>query len=317
MKEILTIVFTYKRAALLDQVLIFLKKNFKNSSKLIHVIYHSDPQHEDSYCKLIKKWKKKNIIFHERKKISLFKIGFLKFFRPLNLLWLLRWPQIFKDFNNFKFILEKIINSSKSKFVTMVTDDQIFYKKTFISDYILNKLTKKRRRFYRFFTGDHFKDDYMLPRDLDIKHFKSKHPIFFSWKTVDPKATSCWKYTFTVDGTVYFKEDLLKLIMPMIYHNPITLEAIGLWESRFRNFFKIGYSAKQRTAAHYQINNVQKLVQNQCSDFDPDLIMKLYLKGYSLFINNIDFKNEIFNILPKKLFFIKGKNKIEYSHIKI
>jgi len=42
----------------------------------------------------------------------------------------------------------------------------------------------------------------------------------------------------------------------MIYNNPITLEAIGLWESRFRGFFKIGYSAQKRTAAHYQINNV-------------------------------------------------------------
>ena len=95
-----------------------------------------------------------------------------------------------------------------------------------------------------------------------------------------------------------------------MYHNPITLEAIGLWESRFRNFFRNGLSAKERTPAGYQINSVQKYVYHHNYNFSPLALMKAYLKGYTLVINKKSFTDKNFNVVPKNIFFLNKNYKI-------
>jgi len=58
MKKISVIIFTYKRAILLDEVLNSIFKNFKNLSLPIHIIYNYDKNHHKSYKFLKNKWKK-------------------------------------------------------------------------------------------------------------------------------------------------------------------------------------------------------------------------------------------------------------------
>jgi len=313
MKKVSLIIFTYNRAIILDSVLTFIYKNFKNIPDKIYIIYNHTREHDLSYRILRKKWSKSNIEFYTRKKISIFNFIILILFRPLNILWLLRWPSIIKSSNNFKFLLEKIIQNISGDFITMVTDDQIFFEKTVIPEFIFNKLLEEKKTFYRFFTGNHFMDEHKIHPKLKIVNYNNIETKIFKWNTEDKFASASWKYRFTIDGTVYKKIDLLNLIKPMLYHNPITLEAIGLWESRFRGFFKFGYSAQKRTAAHYQINNVQKLVINQCSNFDPQVLMKAYELGYRLKINKKEFIKNKFNILPVKLNLYKKNKVINYE----
>ena len=131
MNKISLIIFTYKRAILLDRVLESIFKNFTNLSPPIYIIYHFHPDHKKSYDILKKKWKnKKKIIFYERKKINFYNT-FLYFIRnPLNILWVIKWLDIIKNWNSFKFLLEKILRNIKTEYVTMAPDDQYFYKKT-------------------------------------------------------------------------------------------------------------------------------------------------------------------------------------------
>jgi hypothetical protein len=313
MQKVTLILFTYKRAIMLDYVLSSIFKNFKNAPEKIHIIYHYNKKHQLSYNILRNKWKKFNIKFYRRKKISIFNFLLLFFLRPSNFIWILRWPTMIKNFNNFKVILEKIIRQSKNNFITLVTDDQIFFEKTIIPNFIFKRLTIEKNTFYRFFTGIHFQDDHKISSNLKIERFNNVKPKVFKWNLVNKFAFASWKYRFTIDGTLYNKLDFLKLIEPMIYHNPITLEAIGLWESKFRGFFKHGYSSQKRTAAHYQINNVQKLVINQCSNFDPDILMKAYELGYRIKINSKEFNKNKFNILPTNLNLYKKNKVINYK----
>ena len=315
MNRVNLIIFTYNRAILLDVVLDSIFKNFKNIPKKIDIIYNPTVEHSSSYEILKRKWSNYNIIFHERKKISIFKLGVFKLLRPLNILWLFRWPAIIKSSNNFKLLLEKIIKNTQGNFISMVTDDQIFFNKTVIPDFIFAKLIKEKKIFYRFFTGNHFQDEHKIHPKLKIINYNKIKPKILRWSTEDKYAFSSWKYRFTIDGTVYKKNDLLELIKPMIYHNPITLEAVGLWESRFRGFFKNGYSTQKRTVAHYQINNVQKLVVNQCSNFSPDILMKAYLAGYKLQINKKEFDKKKFNILPVKINLVNKRKIIDYFRL--
>jgi hypothetical protein len=313
MQKVTLVLFTYNRAIILDSVLSSIFKNFKNVPDRIHIIYHYNKKHELSYEILKEKWKKFNIQFHIRKNISILNFFLLIFLRPLNIIWLLRWPAIIKNSNDFKFILERIIEKSRNNFITMVTDDQIFFEKTKIPNFIFERLTCEKKTFYRFFTGNHFKDEHKIYENLKIENFENVKPKVFKWNLTDRFAFASWKYRFTIDGTIYKKNDLLELIKPIIYHNPITLEAIGLWESKLRGFFKYGYSAQKRTAAHYQINNVQKLVINQCSNFDPQVLMKAYELGYRLKINKKEFIKNKFNILPVKLNLYKKNKVINYE----
>jgi hypothetical protein len=152
------IIFTYKRAILLEEVLKSIFKNFKNLSLPIYVIYHFDKNHHQSYIVLKKKWRSKNVIFYERRKVSIVNLFKYFFINPLNFLWILKWPDILRNWNSFKPILEKILKNIKTEYVSMVPDDQYFYNQTIISNKALDIISNnKKNYFYRFFTGDHFK----------------------------------------------------------------------------------------------------------------------------------------------------------------
>ena len=320
-QKISVIIFTYKRAILLEEVLKSIFLNFKNKTLPIYVIYHYEKNHALSYNILIKRWKKRGVVFYKRKELGVGNLFFLCVRRPLNFLWLIRWPDILKKYNNFKFLLESIIRKISTENLTFVTDDQIFYSKTVIPDRATKfLLDSKKDYFYRYFTGDHFKGYNRLYKNLGIKYYKYKNKFFFfSWSSKGKinKYSPLWKYRFTVEGTIYNKHAILELLKPMIYHNPITLEAIGLWEARFRNFFRFGLSSKNRTAAGYQINSVQNHVVHPNNNFDTNLLMKAFLKGYKIYINQKDFKKNYFNIVPKNIFLYKNYKKlISYKSIK-
>ncbi len=318
MEKVTVIIFTFKRAILLDSALEFLIKNFKNLNYPIYIIYHVHPEHKESYKLLKNKWDKKKIFFYERKKITILSLLKYLFFHPLNFLWLIKWFDIFRKRNNFKFILEKIILKAKTKYVCMMPDDQIFFKKTIIPDKVFKILNnKKKDYFYRFFTGNHFKKFNFLPKKLKVTTHQEKSLKFFEWSHNNLKFDNAplWNYRFTIEGTVFYKDTLIKLLGPYLYHNPITLEAIGLWESRFRGFFKKGISSQVRTAAGYQINSVQNYVYHHNYKFSPKLLMKFYLKGYSLFINQNDFKKEYFDVIPKEIFLLKNRKKINFNKL--
>ena len=309
-KLVSAIYFTYKRAILLDASLASIYKNFKNLDTKINIIYHFNEEHEQSYKYLFKKYSNKNIKVIKRSKSNFLEQDILFLLRPLNLLWLLRWKRIYRDFNNFKYLLENILKNIYTDFVMFVPDDQIFYKNTYIPNKVFDLILKnKYQTYYRFFTGDHFIGKYSLPKKMNVVQFTDQGIDFFRWSNKDAHAKYLWNYRFTIEGTVFHKDALIKLLKPMLYHNPITLEAVGLWESRFRNFFEYGISSNQRTAASYNINNVQNLVNTPNSSYDPDKLMEFYMRGYRIFYKHSDFDIKKLDIVPKNLLLKKLDNK--------
>jgi hypothetical protein len=320
MNKVSLIIFTYKRAILLDSILESIFKNFVNLSLPISIIYHFHSDHKKSYDILKKKWRnKKKVIFYERKKLNFFNVFWYFVRNPSNFLWVIKWTDMIKNWNSFKFLLERILKNIKTEYVTMVPDDQYFYNKTIISNKVFEIISKsKKNYFYRFFTGDHFKGYNSLPKKLKIKVYKDKYASFFEWshKNSTFKKSPLWNYRFTIEGTIFHKDALLMLISPYLYHNPITLEAIGLWESRFRGFFSNGLSSKNRTAAGFQINSVQKYVFHRNNNFNTEILMKAYLKGYRLLINRSIFKRDNFDVIPENIFFKKNNSKkISYKNL--
>ena len=147
--KISVIFFTFRRAIILESALSNL---IKNSGHIIvypiNIIYNYDKDHAASY-KLLKKRFKNKIKIYRREKQSFLKY-FLLLFRPLNLVWILRYPWMLKNFTNFKEILETILHRKKSDLVMMCTDDTIFYKKINITKKIFKLINNlKSKIFFR------------------------------------------------------------------------------------------------------------------------------------------------------------------------
>ena len=156
--KVSVIIFTYKRAMLLHNCLETLIKNFKNLDYPIHVIYHYDKKHEESYIKLQNFYKNEKIIFHKRENLNFLKLFFLKMLRPLNFFWIFRWPMMIKEMNSFKYILEEILKNIKNQNVSLCPDDMIYFKHTEIDNEIFNLLGENGDHYqYRYFTSNKFK----------------------------------------------------------------------------------------------------------------------------------------------------------------
>ena len=93
--------------------------------------------------------------------------------------------------NNFKNILENILEHTSSDFVTLCPDDMIYFDKTSIPETALNKILENPIKFqYRYFTSDNFKKPHNLSKDLNITYYKDvSDQNYFSWSFKDKHAS--------------------------------------------------------------------------------------------------------------------------------
>ena len=315
--KVTLIIFSYNRANQLNFLLKSVKKKIKHISYPIHIIYKPSPKHEKSYDLLKKNWKSK-IKIYRRKKINFFFLIKDIIFWPINLIWLFKWPSIITEFNDFKLILQKIIKETKDSFIMLSTDDQYIYKNTHFSKKVFSLLRKHKKKItYRFNTSDKFNDENRLNPKMKIKYFdKNKKSKFFKWFNNDKFAKYVWKYRFHVDGSIYHKSSLMSFIKLFIFNNPITLEGIGLWESRFRNYFTIGLSSANRSNIGIQANNLQKLVNTPRSYFDINVLRMAYENDYNFYIKKKEINENKHIYIPKNIFFIKNKKIFTYESVK-
>lgn len=313
--NISVVYFTYKRAILLDNAIKSLEKNCKSLIKYpIHVIYHYDEKHNQSYQKLARKFGNK-VVFYKRQKISFYFVLKNLITSPINILWILRYPKMILNFNNFKFILEKILKLKNSKFVMLNTDDTIFYKKLNIKKSVFLKiLNNTKNYFFRSNFGLGLKGSKAQKKSYKFLFDNDKNYIF--WNSKNPRLNSHMAYHFQVEGAIYHKKTLLNFLRGIIYHNPITLEAIGFREAKLRDYFSNTIAKTIRTCLSFEINSVQKDNKLRFDDrlqIDPEYLSSLYLKGFNL--SKIVTKKTQLNsrLIPSKIFLKKRKKEIQLS----
>lgn len=305
------IFFTYKRALQLDFALRSVFLNFKNLKLPVHVIYHWSKSHEDSYNKLKKEWSTEKVVFHQRNKLDKKQMLLKLLLRPLNLFWYFKSSWLRQSFDNFKFLLEDVINKCNSDFISFSTDDQFMFKKTLIPESALEIIRNNPRKYsYRYITSINFEGEHAISDNLKIKiHNYDNNPSFFEWDNKNNTDSILWKYRFHVDGTIYDKKTILRLLKPMIYHMPTTMEGFGLWEARLRNYFRIGLSSLERTSVGVQANNIQTVSKTPTAFFNPEILREIYEKDFILDINIDTICSVNYIFIPKELTFIHKKTK--------
>ncbi len=281
---------------MLDSLLESLINNFKNLDYPIHLIYHEDISHSESYKILFSKYKN-YIHLHTRETFFLNKLSLL---RPLNLLWYLKFSWIRSYYDNFKNILDSILYDSKVRYILLSTDDQIFYKKKNISKNIFDIINKNPKSYsYRLNVNDYFDDEHQIRDTYEIKVNKIEHEKILEWNSSKIKSNNLWSYNFNVDGTIYECNSLYNLISPFIYNMPTTLESIGLWESRFRKYYWKCMSDTNRSMIGVQANNIQTTNDTPQANFDLNLLSKLYMEGYNIDYEKYDINEKKYIFVPK------------------
>ena len=293
---------------MLDSLLESLINNFINLDYPIHLIYHEDINHFESYKILFSKYKK-YIQVHTREDFFFNK---LSLFRPLNLLWYVKFSWIRYFYDNFKIILDSILHHSKVKYVLLSTDDQIFYKKKKISKNIFDILDKNPKSYsYRLNINDYFDDEHKIKDDYKIKVIKTENERTLVWNSSKIKSNNLWSYNFNVDGTIYDCKSLYNLINPFIYNMPTTLEGIGLWESRFRRYYWKCMSDTNRSIIGVQASNIQTTSNTPQANFDLNVLKRLYIEGYNIDYEKYDINEKKYIFIPKFIP-LKRNGKVHY-----
>jgi hypothetical protein len=180
-----------------------------------------------------------------------------------------------RKLDNFKKLLQKVITSSKKRFIMFCTDDSFFYKDVTIPEKVIKSITEKPSEFsYRMYIGKNCKG---FPDDL-----KSVDNEYYIWDYYNSKYGSHWNYALSVDATIYNREYLLKALKKYFYYDPSTLEGYGKYYVRKKKMFRTGTSPIESLYINLPINGVSPSTENYQGNVNLDFLKEKYMEGYEL-----------------------------------
>lgn len=292
-KILLIIIFSFNRAMQLDCLLRTTFKHLKHPDYEIRIIYNATGKHHNGYEKLIEKYSShKNIEFIKEKDKS---IGFIQklpfLFKNRNFWRYVKHSYLRKKLSNFKFLTEKAIKDSEAEFTMFMTDDGYFFRDVKIPEKILDLIRKDPYRVsYKMYVGKNLDDCPQLEKENGL----------LTWDYYDSRMHRHWAYPFSVDVTIYKTEALLKLISPVLYHMPTTLESFVVTHCRKRKLLNRGYSPKESNYAGIYINRVATVGNNFAGNISEEMLNNHFLEGYTL---DFEFKQPPIQqtIIPDKI----------------
>jgi hypothetical protein len=274
--NLLIIIFSFNRALQLDCLMKTTIERLKFSNYSIKVIFHTTGNHKLGYNKLIEKYKDSGLLeFFEREPANNFWSDKLPLLIKNRNLWrYIKHPFLRNPLDNFKRLLEFQIKESGCEFTMFLTDDGYFFKDVEISEKIYCRIRENPMQVsFRMYVGKNLKD---CPPNLENIEGTLK------WDYYDSKMYSHWKYPFAVDATIYQSESLLKIIKPVFYHMPTTLESFVVTHCRTKKILSIGYSPLESNYVGIFINRVSTVSNNFAGNVDTEMLNKKFIEGYIL-----------------------------------
>ena len=273
--SLLIIAFSYNRAIQLDCLLSSTLALFKHNNYKLKIIYHTSEEHGRGYQKLIKKYAPyEEIDFIERKdQYSFIRQGLPLLLKNRNWWRFIKYSFLREKLDNFKKLTEGIIKDSNCEFTMFLTDDGYFYKDVIVPEHVYEKIRENPMQVsYRMYVGKNLIDcPELLEEDGLLK-----------WNYYDPDIKNHWAYPFAVDVTIYHSKSLLKIIKPVFYHMPTTLESFVVTHCRTRKLLSIGYSPQESNYLGLFINRVSNIGTNFSGNIDTEMLNQRYVEGYTL-----------------------------------
>ncbi len=240
--------------------------------------------------------------FHQEKAIP---GGFYSFteltdFYNLKLLYLC--PHLRGHKSDFRQQLLSILKQEGAETILFLTDDAVFIRPIVLSPADLLWLSEAPTR-----------------RQLSLRHGQELigkcHPTptadGYEWRFCDTHNNNHWSYRFSLDGHIYDRKALVKVLDSASFSNPNTLESSGLLHTCHRGLLTDCRCGKNVCLLSYPINIVQNTFTNEALDATPSVLNDYYLKGYSLQYPHLETFSS-FQIYPDCIYFIRANEMINF-----
>lgn len=284
---VLNIIFSFNRAMQLDYFLTSGLERLKFPTETV-IIFHTTGNHAKGYKKLIEKYSKyKHIRFVERtpNRLSTYlKIRLSK-----------KQKQQYLKSDNFKPLLEQIMQESAHDFVMFNTDDGLWTDDAYFNDDIKNLIRHNPSSVtYRMYVG----------RNLnEFPNFVSRWGKYYLWDYYSEAEITHWTYPFAVDGTVYSREYCLEMLKNVWYDNPVSLESSGVVHAMKLKLFGIGLSPEKSVLIGTKLNRVSTTTLNPTIHLSVENLNEKYTKGYLLEMHFPNIDNS--NLVPLEVHLVK------------
>ena len=131
----------------------------------------------------------------------------------------------------------------------------------------------------------------------------------FEWFFCDYENTDHWGYRFSLDGHIYHRETVAKLLRQTSFSSPNSLESSGFLHACHRNYFSEGRCMYNCCLLSYPINIVQTTFMNSSMDADPIILNNYYLNGYCLQYPPLE-TISAFQVYPEYVSLVRGNERI-------
>ena len=273
--RLLVIVFSFNRAMQLDHVLRQLFKHLLIRDFQVAVVYHTTGDHQQGYTKLRAQYEQSgSVSFFERQSLTNFTQVLPLLVRPRNLYRYLKYKQLRTKLDDFKWLLESVLQQSTWEFVMFSSDDTFLYKDTRVPSSVVQSMREAPAdTSFRIYVGNNI---------VDVPVMLENHGDALAWNYYDKRMYHHWAYPFAVDGTIFARDPLLRLLRPVLYHNPSTLEGFMCKQFILHKAFRNGFSPLESTMVSMVLNTVQTVSNNATGSIGVDYLNQKWLEGYML-----------------------------------
>jgi hypothetical protein len=273
----LIVIFSYNRALQLDYLIKSIFEKFKSLDFQISIIYHTVGSHELGYEKLINKYKNYNVISFYKRKPKYFNFNRSSFSSLRNLKKSINYSYLFnKKCDDFKELLESILEKTSSEFVMFNTDDGVYFDDVNVDKSVYELIRQNPLQVsFRLYLG---KNIFGLPDYVKVENNTCV------WNYFTPDLFNHWTCMFSVDGTIYSTKGMLEVLKKVVYHNPITLEANVYDYSKNKQLFSLGMSPIKSSLVCTKLNRVSVDSFNPTISINVDYLNEKLLDNFELSI---------------------------------
>jgi hypothetical protein len=266
-----TIVFSFDRAMQLSLLLESIVRHDIHQQLNVHILFCcSAPDYRQAYAKLQNQYPQFYWLEETTYARSVFHFDWDGFYWH-NYYWWVKYGNMRKSRSNFKQALVNILTGSTDNFVMFLTDDSLFYRNIEIP-------------------GNFAADSFSLRHGAHLSGGKYRQEgNFIRWNVYENDSSTEWGYPFSVDGHVYPKDKLLKIIRKILFNNPNTMEGNIACHVKEKRLFAQLAAGRESCLVGFELNRVQTVANNNHLGISQQLLNRHFLAGYTI---KIDFDGE-------------------------
>lgn len=297
--KLTVIIFSFDRAAQLEALLESYYKYFSSTQKETFVLYNASNEDHDSAYELLKKmyphvnFEKENICIPVKSLTALF--------YSKNLYRYIKFSYLRKAKTDFKCRLESILKRTKNDLVMFLTDDSFFVSTVHLYEKILKEINKKK-----------LSTSYSLRLGYNLSDcpMENKNNEYGTWNFYNKEFNKDWVYPFSVDGVIYSKHAIQKIIQKVFYVNPNSFEGFVVEYVKRHKYFVNGFCNSIPMLISLPLNKVQSIYHNESMGISNESMNKFFLQGFKLKYV-LPHLITTFQVRPTKISMIKGENEID------